>query len=87
MQAIDIKLLRDFERLWVQGVAIAIVLACGVAILLAAFGMHTALTDTRDGYYERNRFADVFADMRRAPDTILVDILAIPSIYAVQPRV
>src|SRR6056297_3568139 len=57
MQAIDIKLLRDFGRLWLQGLAIAMVLACGVAILLTAFGMHTALNNTRDAYYERNRFA------------------------------
>jgi putative ABC transport system permease protein len=32
MHAIDIKLLRDFKRLWMQAVAIALVLACGVAI-------------------------------------------------------
>jgi putative ABC transport system permease protein len=59
-----------FRRLWLQGLAIAVVLACGVAILLTAFGMNTALTDTRDAYYERNRFADIFTDTRRAPLTI-----------------
>jgi putative ABC transport system permease protein len=69
MQALDKKLLRDFARLWLQGLAIAVVLACGVAILLTAFGMNTALTDTRDAYYERNRFADIFTDTRRAPLT------------------
>ncbi|WP_425072777.1 ABC transporter permease [Sagittula sp. S175] len=87
MQALDIKLLRDFERLWIQGVAIAVVLACGVAILLTAFGMHTALTDTRAAYYERNRFADVFADARRAPNSLLPEIAALPGVYAVEPRV
>jgi putative ABC transport system ATP-binding protein len=30
MQAIDKKLLRDFGRLWLQGLAISVVLACGV---------------------------------------------------------
>ena len=34
MQALDKKLFRDFKRLWVQGVAIAMVLACGVALLV-----------------------------------------------------
>ncbi|AHM05485.1 ABC-type antimicrobial peptide transport system, permease component [Roseibacterium elongatum DSM 19469] len=66
MQALDRKLLRDFRRLWVQALAIALVLACGVAILLTAVGMHTALTDTRDAYYERNRFADI-SSRRAAP--------------------
>ena len=87
MQALDKKLMRDFGRLWVQGLAIAVVLACGVAILLTAFGMNAALTDTRDAYYERNRFADIFTDTSRAPLTLLPDILEIPGVYAAEPRV
>ena len=43
MQAIDRKLLRDFRRLWLQALAIALVLACGVAILLTSIGMYVAL--------------------------------------------
>jgi len=87
MQAIDIKLLRDFRRLWLQGLAIAMVLACGVAILLTAFGMHTALEDTRAAYYERNRFAEVFADTRRAPDRLLPEIREIEGVTAAETRV
>jgi putative ABC transport system permease protein len=87
MQALDKKLMRDFGRLWVQGLAIAVVLACGVAILLTAFGMNAALTDTRDAYYERNRFADIFTDTRRAPLTLLPDVLEIAGVYAAEPRV
>ncbi len=87
MQAIDIKLLRDFGRLWLQGLAIAMVLACGVAILLTAFGMHTALNNTRDAYYERNRFADVFVETRRAPETLLQEVYEIPGVYAAEARV
>ena len=67
MRALDKKLLRDFRRLWAQALAIALVLACGVAILLTTYGMYGALEDTRSAYYERNRFADVFADANRVP--------------------
>jgi putative ABC transport system permease protein len=87
MQAIDKKLLRDFGRLWLQGLAIAVVLACGVAILLTAFGMNTALTDTRDAYYERNRFADIFAETRRAPLTLLPEIAEIPGVSSAAAQV
>ncbi len=87
MRALDKKLLRDSGRLWLQGLAIAVVLACGVAILLTAFGMNTALTDTRDAYYERNRFADIFAETRRAPRTLLPDIVEIPGVVAAEARV
>ena len=50
MHALDRKLLRDFIRLWAQALAIAMVLACGVAALLTSFGMYQALGDSRDAY-------------------------------------
>ncbi|MBK1636618.1 ABC transporter permease [Rhodovulum adriaticum] len=87
MQALDKKLLRDFRRLWAQALAIALVLACGVAIFLTSFGMYRALQDTRAAYYERNRFADVFAETRRAPDTLTREIAAIPGVAGVEARV
>jgi putative ABC transport system permease protein len=51
MHAIDRKLIRDFRRLWAQALAIALVLACGVAILLTSLGMYRALDETRTAYY------------------------------------
>ena len=87
MQAIDKKLLRDFRRLWLQATAIALVLACGVAILLTSVGMYTALSDTRTAYYERNRFGDVFAQMTRAPDSLLHMISSIDGVLSVDARI
>jgi putative ABC transport system permease protein len=87
MHAIDRKLLRDFRRLWAQALAIAIVLACGVAILITSFGMYRALDETRDAYYERNRFADVFANARRAPMRLVRQIEEISGVQAVEARV
>ncbi|TCP44272.1 ABC transporter permease [Rhodovulum marinum] len=86
MQALDIKLLRDFRRLWAQALAIALVLGCGVAIFLTSFGMYNALEDTRAAYYERNRFADVFSETRRAPATLAPEIAAIPGVANVETR-
>lgn len=87
MRTLEKKLFRDFLRLWSQGLAIALVLACGVAIFLMSFGMFKALTDTRATYYDRNRFADVFATARRAPNSLIPEIAAIPGVYAVETRV
>ena len=67
MAPLDVKLLRDLRRLWAQSLAIALVLAAGVAILVLAFGAQVSLFETRAAYYERNRFADVFAAATRAP--------------------
>lgn len=87
IHALDRKLLRDFGRLWKQALAIALVLACGVAILLTALGMYKALSDTRETYYERNRFADVFSAVRRAPDHLASDLAAIDGVWAVETRI
>lgn len=87
MNALDRKLLRDFVRLWEQALAIALVLACGVAILLATFGTYGALDETRRAYYERNRFADVFAHAVRAPRALMQDIRAIDGVRSAEARV
>jgi putative ABC transport system permease protein len=87
LRALDRKLLRDIRRLWAQSLAIALVLAAGVAILLMSFGMHRALFETREAYYERNRFADVFAAVTRAPRTLLPEIRALPGVRAVEARI
>ncbi|WP_146589715.1 ABC transporter permease [Puniceibacterium confluentis] len=87
MHTIDRKLLRDFRRLWAQVLAIALVLACGVAILITSFGMYFALDETRAAYFERNRFADVFAATRRAPLSLFGEIAAIPGVQTVEARV
>ena len=39
---------------------------------------YTALTETRDAYYERNRFAEVFTEARRVPDRMLPEIMENP---------
>jgi putative ABC transport system permease protein len=87
MHALDRKLLRDFRRLWAQALAIAMVLACGVAILMISFGMHRALVDTREAYYERNRFADVFASLRRAPLSLMSEISGIDGVMLAEARI
>ena len=40
MDALEIKLLRDFKRLWAQSLAIALVMAAGVAVLLMLSLIH-----------------------------------------------
>lgn len=65
--ALDQKLLRDLWRMRGQVLAIALVLAAATATFVLSAGTHGSLTRTRDAYYARNGFADVFADMTRAP--------------------
>jgi len=85
--ALDAKLLRDLVRLWPQGLAIAFVMAAGVATMVATLGAYRSLAETRAAYYERNLFGHVFADVTRAPDSLIPAIRAIDGVAGVETRV
>jgi putative ABC transport system permease protein len=87
MKALDRKLLRDLARMWAQALAIALVMASGVATLILAVGAHHSLVETRDAYYERYRFADVFGHVTRAPRLLETQILQIPGVAAAELRI
>jgi putative ABC transport system permease protein len=87
MAALDIKLLRDVRRLWAQVLAIALVVGGGVATLVLAVGSHRSLEETRIAYYERYAFADVFAQVKRAPKALAGRIAEIPGVAAIDTRI
>lgn len=87
MDVLDLKLLRDLKRLWAQALAIALVIGSGVATILLAVGSHHSLQHTRDAYYERYGFGDVFAQVRRAPNSLIVDIGKIPGVAYAETRI
>src|SRR5262245_46461261 len=87
MRMLERKLVRDVRRLWAQALAIALVVAGGVASLLLAVGSHRSLDETRAAYYERYRFADVFAVVSRAPKTLVDQMAEIPGVAAVEARI
>ncbi|MBI4867224.1 MAG: FtsX-like permease family protein [Candidatus Wallbacteria bacterium] len=87
MRALDRKLLRDLWRMKGQAAAIAAVMACGVAVYVMALTTLDSLTSARAAYYERYRFADLFAHVKRAPMALVPRVRAIPGIQWVQPRV
>lgn len=87
LTALHRKLLRDLARLWPQALAIAMVMAAGAATLILGIGAHGSLAETRSAYYERNRFADVFADLTRAPKIYADEIAKIPGVAAVETRI
>ncbi len=87
ISALDRKLLRDLWGLKGQALAIALVISAGVAVHLVAEGLLGSLEETRRAYYERYRFADIWAPVVRAPNALLADIRAIPGVQAAETRV
>lgn len=87
MAALDRKLVRELWGMKIQALAIAFVIAGGVAVHLLAAGMLSSLQETRRAYYERNLFADVWAPTVRAPQRLIDDIRAIDGIQAATARI
>ena len=87
LRALDRKLLRDLRRIRGQVLAIALVMACGVALLVMSLTAIEALENTAAAYYERYRFAHVFARVKRAPEHLAARIRHIPGVHVVETRI
>lgn len=87
MSALDRKLFRDLRQMPGQTLAISLVIACGVAVLIMSLGTHRFLRQTRDAYYARYRFAQVFATVKRAPRPLGERLREIPGVAAVDLRI
>ncbi|WP_188643654.1 ABC transporter permease [Tsuneonella deserti] len=87
MSALHLKLLRDLWNLRGQSFAIAVVLAAASATFILSLGVHRSLVETRDAYYSANRFAEVFADLTRAPRSVVERVAQIPGVQRVDGRI
>lgn len=87
LKPLTIKLFRDLWRLRTQSAAIALVIAAGVAMVVMSFGMIRSLEATRAAYYDSYRFADIFAPVRRAPDSVIAQLRAVPGVAYSEGRV
>lgn len=87
MDLLDLKLLRDLKGLKSQAFAVALVMACGLAMMIMTRSLIQSLNSARDSYYEQNRFAEVFASLKRAPDSVREQLAAIPGVAVVETGV
>jgi putative ABC transport system permease protein len=87
MNALNYKLLRDLWKLRGQVIAISLVVACGIAIFIAMISTYESLAKSQAIYYQQYRLAQVFAQLKRAPESLIEQIQAIPGVAQVQSRV
>jgi hypothetical protein len=87
ISVLDRKLWRDLLRMWTQVLAISLVMACGVATILIAVGSYRSLEETRQAFYDRYRFATVFAGLTRAPLHLREAITRIEGVSGVELRI
>lgn len=87
MSPLSRKLLRDLRAMKGQALAIMALVASGVGVYVATAATHQSLDRSRTLYYERYRFADVFVSLRRAPESVVAEIGALPGVEVAEGRV
>ncbi len=87
MNQLDKKIFRDLSSMRGAATAIALIIACGVATFIMSTSTLDSLTETRNAFYGEFRFADVFARLKRAPETLQKRIIEIPGVSSVETRV
>lgn len=81
------KLWRDLLALRGQGAAIGLIIAAGVMMLIISVTSLDAITLSQERFYNDYRFADVFVDIKRAPERLAARVREIPGVNQVQTRV
>ncbi|MDR3390696.1 MAG: ABC transporter permease [Sulfuriferula sp.] len=87
MKALDRKLLRDLANMKGQAFTIALVVAAGIGAFISQITTYDSLNWSRQSYYETARFAHIFADIKRAPDSMINQITEISGVADVETTV
>src|SRR5579862_744556 len=87
LSPLDLKLLRDIGKMKGQMISVSVVMACGLAMMIMARSLILSLESTRDAYYTDHRFADVFCDVKRAPNALRARLARIDGAATVETRV
>ena len=87
LPAIHRKALRDLWHMRGQAIAIALVIASGIAMLVMSRATLDSLQDTRTRLYQDYRFSDVWAQVRRAPESVAARVAELPGVNEVETRV
>jgi putative ABC transport system permease protein len=87
ISVLDRKLIRDLWHLRGQMAAVAVVVACGVAVVMTTRTSYNSLLGSRTAYYREYRFADLFVSVKRAPEDVATRLAAVPGVATVDTRV
>ena len=87
MRALQIKLWRNLWSLKGQAAAIALVVAIGVATMIMSLVSLDSLRLTQQQMYQQQYFAQVFAQLKRAPESLAGRLAELPGVATVETRV
>lgn len=87
LSSLNRKLVRDLWAMKAQALAIALVIAAGIAMFVAYLSNFDSLQGTRDRYYQAQRFADAFAAAVRVPDRVRAELQSIEGVTDIEARI
>lgn len=87
MRSLNKKLLRDLSSLKVQGITLSFLLMSGVSLLVASWSAYNSLSRAQREYYEGYGFADVFAELKSAPESRISRLSRIEGVERAEGRI
>ena len=87
MRALHHKALRDLWLMRGQALAIALVIASGIAMLVMSQATIDSLRSTSTRLYQAYRFSDVWSSLKRAPNSVANRLREIPGVGEVETRI
>lgn len=87
ISTLDKKLIRDLVGIRGQAIAIMLVIAAGIATFVMSLCAMASLETARDIYYNQYRFGHVFAQLKRAPESVAERLKDIPGVAVVETRI
>lgn len=87
MKSLDRKLWRDIRHMKGQVLAITLVVISGVATFIMFITTMHSLDLTRSSFYRDYDFADIFVNLKRAPESLKEKIQEVPGVKTVETRV
>ena len=62
-------------------------MACGLAMMIMTRSLILSLESARPDYYDECRFAEVFCNLKRAPNSMREKLSAIPGVASLQTQI
>jgi len=84
---LDRKAVRELTGMKSQTFTIALVAACGIIILISYLTAYDSLRHAVELFYRSSRFADVFAFVKLAPNSLVPNLLEIDGVDVLETRI
>ncbi|MGZ5278722.1 MAG: ABC transporter permease, partial [Pseudobdellovibrionaceae bacterium] len=87
MKGLHLKLLRDLKTLRPQIFTIAILIVGGISVLVSSWSSYRSLERSKNTFYEQYHFAQIFAEVVRAPETLTRKLSQVEGVERVESRI